>query len=330
MSLLFFGSGRFALPALELLAARRRTDFAVVTVPDAPRGRRAVPVATPVKRRAAELGLPCHEVATLKRPHDEELLARTGAGLVITADIRLFLTERFLAGVPLGCWNLHPSLLPHLRGAAPVARAILAGERRFGVTLYRMVRVLDAGPVVARREWLPDRKMDTVSMEEVLSRLAAELLAVWLPSLERGEAPLVAQDPAEATHAPRIEKDEGWIEWRSSAEHIEDHVLGMQPWPRAFTRLLRPAERRNPLLFIDRAMPFVPESALRRAAAEPGTILDATAAGIDVACGATGSDTVRLSILQREGKRPLPAAEFLRGRLIRAGDRLGRAREDAP
>ncbi len=320
-SILFLGSGRFGLPALERLAAGPAGQVGVATVPSAPRGRHEGPIATPVKDCAARLGLPCLEVATLAKPHGAELLARTGARLVISADIRLYLTGAFLGGVPLGCWNLHPSLLPRWRGAAPVARSVLAGERRFGVTLYRMVKEMDAGPIVGQREYAPGKKMDTPALEAVLSRLAAELLEEWLPALLGGSAPEADQDAARATLAPRLAKDEGWIDWSWSAERLENHVLAMKPWPRSFARLRAEAEERPVLLFVDELVPipgmYEPASA--------GTIRAASAEGIDVACGAGGRETVRLLALQRAGKRVLPVAEFLRGCRVRTGDLLAGA-----
>jgi methionyl-tRNA formyltransferase len=306
MRLLFLGSGPFGLPTLERLAARG-ADLVVGTVPDARKGRSGTPEPTPIKARARALGIPVHETASLRGAAGAAFLAVTGGELVIVSDFRLMLGRRFLESAPLGCWNLHGSLLPRHRGAAPIVRAILAGDEEFGVTLTRMVLALDAGPIVDTARCRPG-PVDAAELEARLAALAADLLERWLPALARGDAPLAAQDESLATDAPKLEKHEGWIDWSRPAIAIERQVRAMRPWPRAFTEWGDPGRGSGERIFIDRAA-VVRESA---PAAEPGEIRAVGAGGIHVACG-DGAETLAILVLQRAGRRSLPAVEFIRG-----------------
>ena len=318
MRTLFLGSGPFGIPTLERLA-KRGSDLVVGTVPDAPKGRRGKLEPTVIKARALELGLPVHEVESLKGSKGPAFLAATGGDLVITCDFRLILGKKFLAAPPRGCFNLHGSLLPAYRGAAPVARGVLAGDREFGISLYRMVFALDAGPVVAMARYTPPEPLDTGTLEQILSERAGVLLEEWIEVLESGDVPLVEQDATIATFAPKLEKAEGWIDWRNDAASIERQVRGMKPWPRAFTHWGEEKTDEPVRVFIDRAV--VPEESDLGAippAVTPGTVRRANAEGIDVACG-DGTDTLRLLQLQRAGKKSLPAADFLRGFSVDGG-----------
>ncbi|MGE3164537.1 MAG: methionyl-tRNA formyltransferase [Planctomycetota bacterium] len=318
MSLLFLGSGALGLPILDRLAARRPGAIVVGTVPDAIRGRHGTPAPTPIKSRARELGLEYHEVATLAREHGRRLIDQAQAKLCIVADFRIFLTRGFLNAVPRHCYNLHPSMLPRYRGAAPVARAILAGERQHGVTLYRMVREMDAGPIVDQRPCPVPESLTRPELELRLAQACADLVEEWLPRLESGEVSLTEQDPARVTFAPPLTKAEGWIDWSFPAERIARQVLAMTPWPRTFSRWQARAAPDGVLVFFDRAHPVAPE----HGSADPGTILGVGAQGVRVACGAGGTEAVAATVLQRAGGKPLPAADFLRGTRISIGDRF--------
>lgn len=311
MKLLFLGSGPFGLPTLERLAALGE-DLVVGTVPDAPRGRRGRPEPTVIKARALELDVPVHEVDSLKGRRGPEFLDAVGGDLVITCDFRLILGKRFLSAPPRGCYNLHGSILPAHRGAAPVARGVLAGDTEFGVTLYRMVFALDAGPIVDTVRIEPDPALDAGEIEGILSPLAADLLERWLPVLKEGDVPLVEQDDAAATFAPKLEKPEGWLDWTLSAGELARRVRGLRPWPRAFTRWgTNENDERAERIFVDRAV-VEEKSDETPARATLGAVRAADADGIRVACG-DGTDTIRILELQRAGKRSLPAREFLAG-----------------
>jgi methionyl-tRNA formyltransferase len=335
MRILFLGSGPFGAPALERLATLG-ADLVVGTVPGAPRGRHGTPEPTPIALLARDLGLELHETDSLRGARGPEFIARTRSDLAIVCDFRLMLGRRFLEAIPRGAWNLHGSLLPRHRGAAPVARAILAGDEEFGVTLVRMVLALDAGPIVAAARIRPEPGSDAVAIEAQLARLAADLLEEWLPVLAAGTAPLVEQDERGATYAPKLEKQEGWIDWTRAAPAIERQVRALRPWPRAFTEWGseggpglpatsggRGASVTAERVFIDCAI----AERDRASAAAPGAVRAASAEGIRIACGDDGTETLRALELQRAGKRSLAAGEFLRGFPLAAGRFLPPRRE---
>ncbi|MFQ5653999.1 MAG: methionyl-tRNA formyltransferase [Planctomycetota bacterium] len=324
MTVLFLGSGPFGLPTLERLAALEK-DLVVGTVPDAPRGRRGDPVPTVIKERAAALRVPCHEVRSLKATAGASFAADLDAELVIVTDFRLILGEAFLAAPRLGCYNLHGSLLPRWRGAAPVARGLLAGDRTFGVTLTRMVLELDAGPIVDSRSLTPAARLDAGEIEGELSGMAAELLAEWLPRLKGGKVPLQPQNPEHATHAPKLSKADGSIDWSRPPDRIEDQVLGLRPWPRAFSHLHGEAHKEPVLLVVDRVLPADGE----HAPLPQGTVRSVEGGSIRVACGPEGRGTILLLTIQRPGRRSLAAPEFLRGFPLAPGDRFASPVETA-
>jgi len=315
MTVLFMGSGPFGVPALERLADAS-VDLAVATVPDAPRGRRGQLHPTPIKTVAAGRGLPVIETDTLRREHGERVLRESGARLVIVADFRLMLPVRFLAGPDRFCYNLHGSLLPRWRGAAPIQHALLEGDTEFGVTLYQMVKALDAGPIVDVTSYTPTGAPDASEIEEQLSERAADLLMTWLETLLEGDVPLRQQDESEVTLAPKLEKSMGWIGWEHAAQSIERRVRALKPWPRTFS-MLQSAGRDPCRVFVDRA-----ETAGTGVADDPGTLVEVEENGLIVACGTDGTERVRLLRLQRAGKRSLPASDFCRGSSIAIGDRF--------
>ncbi len=314
MTVLFMGSGPFGVPALERLA-EATSDLAVATVPDAPQGRKAKLTPTPIKSIAMARGIPVIETETLRREHGRRVLLESGARLVIVADFRLMLSRSFLAGPERHCYNLHGSVLPRWRGAAPIQHGILAGDTDFGVTLYRMVRGLDAGPVVDHAPFSPGDPLDAEQIEEKLSSLAAELLLRWLPVLLDGEVPLTEQDEREVTLAPKLHKQMGWIDWSHGAAAIQNRIRALKPWPRTFATLCATAEASR--VFVDRAVPLPTEADIHPC----GTIVSVDNDGLVVACG-DGRERIQLLELQRAGKRSLPAAEFVRGTSVAIGDRF--------
>jgi methionyl-tRNA formyltransferase len=261
-----------------------------------------------VKARAVTAGLPLLQPERLKDPGFLESLAAWRADLGVVAAYGKILTDVVLATPRLGMINVHASLLPRYRGAAPVHRAIVAGETGTGVTIMRVVKALDAGPMLAtvHRAIGPDETSDEV--ERDLARLGSRVLVEAVDQLARGDGHETPQDDAAATYAHRLTKDDGAIDWGWPAVRVHNLIRGLHPWPHAFSFL---GGRR----FILRRSSVEPSPAT----AQPGTILEADGDRLLIA---TGGDHLRVVEIQAEGKRPMGAREFLAGHRLTAGDRF--------
>ena len=316
------GTGPFAVPTLRALAAGRHEVALVVTRP--PQGRR--PEASPLQRAGEELGLAIWAPDTVNSPESQAQLKSLAPDLLVVCDYGEILRPETLAAGRLGGINLHGSLLPKYRGAAPVQWAILRGETETGNSIIQMTPGLDAGPLLAQQSAPIDPDEDAGQLEERLAAMGAELVLRVVDELESGTAKSIVQDKSLASKAPRLKKEQGAIDWSRPAIEIKNQVRALRPWPRAFTFWHRPEA--EPLrLNIDKValdLPGEPASAggssgLRQTNAQPGTILNAS----NRLLIAAGDDALEVLELQPAGKRSLPAAEFLRGYRIRPSDRLG-------
>ena len=339
--IVFFGTPDFAVPTLDALLRSRHHVVGVVTRADRPRGRGQKTSEPPVKTRAIAAGLPVLQPERIK---DEGFLAAFAAfdpDLVVLAAYGKILTDAVLAAPRLGVLNVHASLLPRYRGAAPVHRAVINGDRETGVTIMKMVKALDAGPMlaIARHPIGPDDTTEDV--ERALGQIGAELLLTTVDALAAGSVPEVAQDDAGATYASRITKDDGVVDWTQPATRIHDLIRGLYPWPHAYTFyrgrrliLLRStvdadakasALRTNGSMLHSTAGPPNPEGfGLRTvndagAIVAPGTILEATGDRLELA---TGDGTLVITQIQAEGRRPMTSREFLAGHPLTAGEIL--------
>lgn len=308
LRVVFFGTPEFAVPTLDCLLTSRHGVVGVVTQPDRPRGRGQKTTDAPVKTRALDAGLPVLQPASLKDPQALAALAELRADIGVVAAYGKILTEAVLATPRLGMINVHASLLPRHRGAAPVHRAIIAGDHETGVTIMRVVKALDAGPMLATVRRPIDRDETSVSVERDLAHLGARLLMDTLERLAAGPVDEEPQEERRATYAPRLTKDEGLVDWTRSALEVHNLIRGLHPWPHAFTFH---AGRR---LILHRSVVTT-----KVAEAAAGTIV--TAHG-DALLVATGDGTVELTQLQAEGKRVMTPREFLSGSPLSAGDRF--------
>ncbi|RME44655.1 MAG: methionyl-tRNA formyltransferase [Caldilineae bacterium] len=296
--IIFMGTPDFAVPSLQRLHGMYHV-VAVVTQPDRPRGRGRKPEASPVKRAAEEAGLPVFQPPTLKDPQAVAFLRDLRPDVIVVAAFGQILRPDVLNLPPHGCINVHASLLPRWRGAAPVAAAIRAGDAETGVTLMLMDEGLDTGPILRARA-IPIAPHHTrQSLTEDLARLGADLLADTLPDWLAGNITPRPQDDARATLAPRIKKEEGRIRWTQSAAEIERHVRAFYPWPGTFTHWA------GRLLKIHSVAVAACDGELR----PPGCVFRL---GDDIAVAA-GAGCVLLRAVQPAGKRPMPAADFARG-----------------
>ncbi|MFS8514817.1 MAG: methionyl-tRNA formyltransferase [Planifilum fulgidum] len=307
--MVFMGTPDFAVPSLEALIDRGYRVVGVVTQPDRPRGRKQVLTPPPVKVVAEKRGLSVFQPEKLRDPEGIRSVLAMEPDLVVTAAYGQIVPQAILDAPRYGCINVHASLLPKYRGGAPIHRAVIDGEKETGITIMKMVPELDAGDILTQRAIPIDERDHAGSLHDKLSRLGAELLIETLPALLSGRIQPIPQDDRLATYAPNLRREDEWIDWTQPARKIYDHVRGLHPWPVASTTW-----RGTPLKiwWVERS-----NDASDR---PPGTVIAAGREGIEVAAG---EGTVRITQLQPAGKKPMKAEEFLRGRDLSVGERLG-------
>ncbi len=301
LRLAFAGTPSFAVPALEALHAAGHDIRGVFTQADRPAGRGRVAQPSPVKLCAAQLGLPVLQPPSFKSSEAIDLLRGLGVDVFVVAAYGLILPAEALAVPRFGCINIHASLLPRWRGAAPIQRALLAGDPVTGVSIMRMERGLDTGPVLAIRAVEISPRETALTLTATLAAAGAALIRDTLEALARG--PLVATpQPADGVcYAAKIDKSEALVDWSADAVAIDRRVRAFNPWPIAETR------HRGLQLRIWEAVIAAPEPGSPDAGPAPGTVLAVSKAGIDVACG---RGTLRITRLQLPGRKVQEAASF--------------------
>ena len=307
MVVVFFGTPHFAVPTLRRLLDSSHSVAGVITQPDRPRGRGQKITHAPVKALALARGIPVYQPDRLKPPEVADTLRGWGADLGVVAAYGRIIPEQLLTIPRLGMVNVHASLLPKYRGAAPVHRAVINGDSQTGVTIMRVVKELDAGAMLAKvtRPIGPDETSDVV--ETALADMGAELLVTVVDQLVSGIAREEPQDDTQATYAPRLTKEEGLIDWTRSAPEIHNRIRGLYPWPHAYT-------------FFKGTRLIVLRSAVATAGASPtipGTILRVTSEAIQVA---TGDGELAILDVQPEGRRAMRAHDFLLGHRLATGE----------
>lgn len=311
LRVVFLGTPAFAVPSLEALLHSRHQVVAVVSQPDRPRGRGQQLQSTPTKETARAHGVPVLQPAKIKEEGFLQQLRDLHPDLGVVVAFGRILPDSLLAIPRLGMINVHASILPRYRGAAPIQRAVLAGDPETGVTIMRVVSELDAGPTfsVARAPIPPDATSG--DMDAALARLGAAALLPVVDALAGGHAVETPQDHRLATHAAKVTKAEGAIDWSETAAVVHNRVRGLQPWPLASTTLA--GER----LVLRRTQPI----SLDAHDVAPGTIVRAHGDDLTVACG--GGTALRVLELQPEGRRTMTARDFLAGRGALEGIQLG-------
>jgi methionyl-tRNA formyltransferase len=306
----FFGSPAFAVPSLEALASIAEV-VGVVCQPDKPAGRGLSLAAPDVKVRAIELGLPVNQPTKLRTGEVAAWMRAQAADVALVVAYGRILPKDVLSAPKRGCVNVHASLLPRYRGAAPITWSIVRGEAETGVTLMMLDEGMDTGPTFARVVTAigPDETAGELGAR--LAVLGAEAVRQWLAPYVAGGVTLEAQDDAQATVAPMLTKAHGRIDWHARARAVHDHVRGMSPWPGAFT------VARGATLKVHATRPLGAVSQ----GASPGQVVVADKSRVLVACG--GGDLIELLAVQPEGRRAIRAAEWVMGRGVREGDVLG-------
>jgi methionyl-tRNA formyltransferase len=304
----FMGTPQFAVPALQALDEHHQV-VGVVTQPDRRAGRGRMMVASPVKETALARSLPLFQPETLNTPQALARLAAWRPDVIVVAAFGQLLRTQVLDLPPHGCLNIHASLLPRYRGAAPIPAAILAGDQRTGVTLMRMDEGLDTGPIIAQAECPISQDDTTGSLTAKLADLGARLLLESLPAWLAGEIQVRAQDDSSATYFDKLQKADGHLDWRRSADHLDRQIRACQPWPGAYTTW------QGLRLKVLRARPrprWLGEG-------QPGTVI-ALEPGIGIV---TGQGALELLEVQLAGKKPMPAGQFARGQRDLIGSALG-------
>jgi methionyl-tRNA formyltransferase len=306
MRLIFMGTPDFAVPTLLEIVGRDHEVAAVYTRAPKPAGRGMELQVTPVEREARRFGIPVLTPKTLRTDEALAALRAYKADAAIVVAYGLILPAPILEAVPLGCFNLHASLLPRWRGAAPINRAVMAGDAASGVMVMRMAEGLDTGPV-AMAERLPiGADMTAGELHDALAPLGADLMVRALGALERGTLQLTPQSDEGVIYAAKIEKSETRIDWTKSWKAVHDHCRGLSPFPGAWFELPGAQPARIKVLRTTRG----------EGSGEPGTVLDDS---LTIACG---DGAVRLLEIQRAGKQPMKAQDFLRGTAVAPGARL--------
>jgi methionyl-tRNA formyltransferase len=320
MKLIFMGTPEFAVPSLERLLADGHTVAAVFTQPDKPAGRGKHLHTPPVKQRALEHGLAVHQPARIKTNEEvRAVFASLRPDVCVVAAYGKILPSWLLEIPRLGCINVHASLLPRYRGAAPINWAIANGERETGVTIMQMDAGMDTGSMLARRALVIGETETAPELSVRLAELGAALLSDTLQKLERGEIIGEAQNDDEATYAPMLKREDGQLDWRWTATEISNRVRAFQPWPGIYTTLS------GARLHIWRARPASADSSTPESdQTAPATIITIDRAGFVVRC-AEGT-ALRIEECQLEGKRRVAAREFANGMRLKAGDRISDAR----
>lgn len=303
LRLVFAGTPDFAAIHLLGLATHGLTPVAVYTQPDRPAGRGKRLTASPVKAAALDIGLPVVQPASLKDPACQAELAALEPDLLIVVAYGLILPQPVLDLPRLGCVNVHGSLLPRWRGAAPIQRAIEAGDPCSGITIMQMDAGLDTGPMLARETTPIEPGMTAAMLHDRLAEIGPPLLCRVIGDLAQGSAVAETQDDAEATYAAKIDKSEARLEWQRPAVELERQIRAFNPFPVCWSEL---DEQRVKVWTSDLDPEYRDQGA-----DQPGTILAADERGLLVACG---EGALRLTSLQLPGGKPLPVREMLRAR----------------
>ena len=305
MRIVFMGTPDFAEESLRALLEAGEDVTAVFTQPDKPRGRGMRESFSPVKALAVERGIPVYQPVTFKDGAATELLRTLAPELLVVVAYGRILPQAFLDVAKYGSINVHGSLLPKYRGAAPIQWAVLNGDKTTGVSVQYMAAAMDAGDVIAARETEIGEFETAGELFDRLKTLGAELLAETVRKIASGSVIRVPQNEADATYTKMLDKNMSPIDWNKSPREIVKHICGLNPWPVATTELDGVSFR-----------VFGAEYTDTRTALAPGKIISAGKAGIEVACG--GGRSLRITEVQAAGKKRMSAAAFLLGHPMKA------------
>ena len=308
MKILFMGTPDFAVGALEALIQSEHEVVGVVTQPDKPKGRGKEMQFPPVKECALKYNIPVYQPVRVKTPEGVEMLRSFGADIFVVAAFGQILSKEILDMPKYGCINIHASLLPQSRGAAPIQWAVMDGEKQSGVTIQQMNEGIDTGDILLKAVVDLDPKETGESLYEKLSKTGAELILQVLPMIEAGTVKPEKQDEALSTHAGKLSKALGCIDWKKSAVEIERLIRGLNSWPSAYTS------------FKGKKLKIWEADVVEENAGGPGSVAEVTKTEIIVN---TGEGKLALKTIQLEGKKRMSVKDFLLGYSVEAGEALG-------
>lgn len=305
MKIIFAGTPQFAADALAALLAQPHEVIAVYTQPDRPSGRGMQLTPSPVKQLAQQNHIPVMQPVTLKNEQAQQALNALGADVMVVAAYGLILPKAVLEMPRLGCLNIHASLLPRWRGAAPIQRALLAGDAETGITIMQMDEGLDTGAMLLKKSCSIDSSDNSQTLHDKLAILGATAIVDALQQLEQGKLQGIAQDNALATYAAKLTKAEAQLDWRKPAAELHRAIRAYNPFPVAFGTL------NGAVLKIWQAQ-ILPEQS-----GKPGMLLEINKQGIVVACG---EQALLLQVLQKPNAKAMPAAQLVQGFALKVGD----------
>lgn len=304
MKILFMGTPDFAVPSLEALIQAGHDVCGVFTQPDKPKNRKMKLMPPPVKEIAIAHNIPVYQPGSLRNGDAMEYVRALEPELIVVTAYGRILPEKILSCPRYGCINVHASLLPKLRGAAPINWAVINGETETGITMMYMARELDAGDIIAQKKTPIGPDETAEQLYQRLARMGGELLVQTVEDISGGTARRIVQDESQATFAPMLTRALSPIDWSQSAQAIHDKIRGLLPWPAASTDAISGAAVKI----------FESVCAGETTSAAPGTVLCAKAEGIDMACG--DGKVLRITALQAPGGRRMRVADYLRGHSV--------------
>ncbi|MDB6056824.1 MAG: Methionyl-tRNA formyltransferase [Verrucomicrobiales bacterium] len=311
LRVIFMGTAELACASLQaLLASPKFSVQAVVTQPDRPKGRDLKLTPSEVKKVALAANIPVLQPERAREPQFIEQLKQLAPDYIVVIAYGQILPRAILDTPKFGCVNVHTSLLPQYRGAAPIQAALLNGDPETGVTIMQMDEGLDTGPILSQHPIAIEATDDAATLHDKLAIVGAEGLLPTLLDFAAGKIQARPQNHSEATHVKKIKKEDGQLDWKLPARVLQNRIRAFTPWPGAFT--FQKVNDKARLLKVWRAE-------VVSAQGEPGTVLAADNSGVVVACG---QDALRILRLQREGGRQMSAAEFLQGNSIRSGEQF--------
>lgn len=313
--IVFMGTPDFSVPVLRRLITDGYDVVGVVTQPDRPKGRKKTLTPPPVKVEAEKQNIPVLQPEKIRDNQELEKVLALKPDLVVTAAFGQILPNELLEAPKFGCINVHASLLPELRGGAPIHYSILQGKKKTGITIMYMVEKLDAGDILTQSEVSIEERDHVGTLHDKLSAAGADLLAETLPELLQGKLTPRKQNNAEATFASNIKREQEKIDWTKTGQEIYDHIRGLHPWPVAYTHLNNQVVK----IWWGEKMPIKNVSV-------PGTVIGIDSNGFVVSTG--DSTAIKITELQPSGKKKMSGEDFLRGTQMQAGDKLGEQNEE--